>query len=242
MRVLLYNMRYGAGTGPTFHLPFPGAGYLRDTQANASRIAEFVAAEAPDVVALCEVDSGSRRSGGTHQAQLIAERLGHGWHFACKYRAGSWLSRAPLFRAQGNAVLTRDGVSRYHDLGHGVKRLAIEVELPDAQLFVVHLALGASARQRQLESLTTLVRAAHKPVIVAGDLNTFSGAQELARFRSATGLRSADPHARHSFPSHAPRLQLDWILHGDGLSVERFAMPRVGWSDHLPLVADFRVH
>mgnify|MGYP006154888961 CR=1 FL=1 len=29
MRLLLYNIRYATGTGAAFHLPVPGAGYLR---------------------------------------------------------------------------------------------------------------------------------------------------------------------------------------------------------------------
>lgn len=239
MRVLLYNMRYGAGHGPGFHWPFPGAGYLRDTRVNTARIARFLHEHSPDVVALCEVDGGSSRSGGEHQAATLAEHLGHGWHFACKYAPGSWLARTPMFRSQGNAVLSRNGTPRFHDLGFGVKRLLIEVELPEAQIFVAHLALGTRARHRQLDALTGLVRAAHKPVVVAGDLNTLGGARELVRFRAATGLRSADLEDRHSFPSHAPRWQLDWILHSPDFSVTDFRMPAVPWSDHLPLIADF---
>jgi endonuclease/exonuclease/phosphatase family metal-dependent hydrolase len=243
MRFLLYNMRYGTGAGPHFHLPFPGAGYLKDTRANLGRIADFIVGHEPDVVGLCEVDSGSLRSPGTHQAEVLAQRLGHGWHFRCKYRERSWLARAPLFRTQGNALLARHGATaQFHDLGHGVKRLAIGLELEQAQVYLVHLALGRAARHRQLEAIGALVAAATKPVIVAGDLNTFAGAEELEAFRRATRLRSANALGAHSYPSHRPRLELDWILYGPGLSLERFHMPVVKWSDHLPLIADFRVH
>jgi endonuclease/exonuclease/phosphatase family metal-dependent hydrolase len=242
MRVLLYNMRYGAGDGLRFHLPFPGAGYLRDARVNAERIAGFIAGHAPDVVALCDVDGGSRRSSGVHQAELVARHLGHGVHFRCKYRERSWLARAPYFGTQGNALLARNGDARYHDLGHGVKRLAIELETDHAHVYLVHLALGRHARHRQLDALATLVSSARKPIVVAGDLNTLAGARELDRFCAATGLRSANVHNIHSYPSRRPRLELDWILYGPGLSLQRFAMPRVEWSDHLPLVADFKVH
>ena len=36
MRLLLYNLRYGSGTGTRFHLPFPMAGYLLPTRLRAS--------------------------------------------------------------------------------------------------------------------------------------------------------------------------------------------------------------
>ena len=32
MRLLVYNIRYATGTGPAFHLPLPGAGYLRSNR------------------------------------------------------------------------------------------------------------------------------------------------------------------------------------------------------------------
>ncbi len=32
MRLLVYNIRYATGTGPAFHLPLPGAGYLRSSR------------------------------------------------------------------------------------------------------------------------------------------------------------------------------------------------------------------
>ena len=31
LRLLVYNIRYATGTGPAFHLPLPGAGYLRSS-------------------------------------------------------------------------------------------------------------------------------------------------------------------------------------------------------------------
>ena len=38
MRLLLYNIRYATGTGPAFHLPLPGAGYLRSSRSELERI------------------------------------------------------------------------------------------------------------------------------------------------------------------------------------------------------------
>jgi len=63
LRLLVYNIRYATGIGPAFHLPFPGAGYLRSSRKVLDGITSFVKAQDPDIVGLIEVDLGSVRSG-----------------------------------------------------------------------------------------------------------------------------------------------------------------------------------
>ena len=63
VRLLIYNIRYATGTGPAFHLPVPGAGYLRSSRQVLSRITDFIKKQDPDVVGLIEVDTGSIRTG-----------------------------------------------------------------------------------------------------------------------------------------------------------------------------------
>ena len=58
VRLLIYNIRYATGTGPAFHLPVPGAGYLRSSRLVLSRITDFIKRQDPDVVGLIEVDTG----------------------------------------------------------------------------------------------------------------------------------------------------------------------------------------
>ena len=54
-------------------------------------------------------------------------------------------------------------------------------------------------------------------------------------------LRSANQDGLPSYPSRAPRKELDFILYGDGIKVTDFFIPNVKYSDHLPLVCDFEV-
>ena len=42
VRLLIYNIRYATGVGPAFHLPVPGAGYLRSNPAVLRKITEFI--------------------------------------------------------------------------------------------------------------------------------------------------------------------------------------------------------
>jgi endonuclease/exonuclease/phosphatase family metal-dependent hydrolase len=242
VRLVLYNMRYAAGHGLDFHTPFPGAGYLRDAGTNLGRIQHFLHGLDADVLALIEIDSGSRRAPDS-QVTTLATALGTGHHaFRCKYSMGSLAARLPLLRAQGNAVLSRAPLNavRYHDLSRGTKRLVIEAELDGANLFVVHLSVRPAQRRHQLLELADLVRASSKPAVIAGDLNTLQPARELKHFLHATGLRPADATMPASWPVRRPRLALDHVLVPRELKVTGFEVHDVRLSDHRPLVCDLQ--
>ncbi|HET7922999.1 MAG TPA: endonuclease/exonuclease/phosphatase family protein [Gammaproteobacteria bacterium] len=243
MRLLLYNIRYAAGTGPGFHFPLPGSGYLRGTSHNLSRITDFIASTAPDVVGLIEVDMGSVRAGTRNQAEVIARAIGHAPHYQNKYGTRSINRRLPIVRKQGNAFLTAlpGAVQRFHYFELGIKRLIMELELDQVCLFLVHLSLHYRHRHRQMHHLFSLVKSAHKPVIVAGDFNTLWGNYEMELFTAATGLKSANPRNSPTWPSRHPSRQLDFILYGPGVEATHFDMPRVTLSDHLPLICDFNL-
>jgi endonuclease/exonuclease/phosphatase family metal-dependent hydrolase len=241
MRLLVYNIRYATGTGPAFHLPFPGAGYLRSNGRVLNEITSYIHAEDPDLVGLIEVDSGSVRSGMINQAEFVARRLGHYTAWECKYGTGSFTHYLPVVRKQANALLAAPRVSgaRFHYFDTGIKRLIIELELDAVCVFLVHLSLKFRHRQYQLRTLHDLVRQAPKPVIVAGDFNTFWGADELYLFTRAAGLTSANRERLPSYPARIPRAELDFVLVSDGIQVNEFRVPDVRFSDHRPVICDF---
>ena len=243
MRLLLYNIRYGVGFGSAVHWPLPGAGYLLGNKRNLERITEFIRDQDPDLVGLVEVDTGSIRTRNVNQAERIAEAIGHYSVYQCKYGSSSINNLLPIVRKQANAILAAPRVhgERFHYFDSGVKRLIIELELDDCALFLVHLSLKYRHRQAQLHSLHDLVSGTQKPVIIAGDFNTFWGEHEIYLFMKATGLRSANLNSDPSYPSHAPRRELDFILYSSGITVTNFFIPKVAYSDHLPLVCDFEL-
>jgi endonuclease/exonuclease/phosphatase family metal-dependent hydrolase len=194
VRLLIYNIRYATGTGPAFHLPVPGAGYLRSSRHVLSRITDFIKQQDPDVVGLIEVDTGSIRTGMVNQADFIARSLGHYSTYECKYGVSSVNHLVPIVRKQANAFLAAPRVrgERFHYFDTGIKRLIIELELDDIAIFLVHLSLKFRHRQYQLRYLYDLVRKTAKPVIVAGDFNTYWGDHEIYLFTQAAGLASAN--------------------------------------------------
>lgn len=243
MRLLLYNIRYGIGLGPGLHLPLPGMGYLWGNRGNLGRITEFIKAQDPDIVGLIEVDTGSIRTRRINQAEEIARTLGHYSVYQCKYGESSLNQHLPIVRNQANAFLAAPRVhgERFHYFEKGIKRLIIELELADCAIFLVHLSLKYRHRHAQLHYLHDLVVATRKPVIIAGDFNTFWGQHEIYLFMKAAGLKNANAHGLPSYPSRAPRKELDFVLYGEGVDITGFAIPEVRFSDHLPLICDFEV-
>jgi len=243
MRLLLYNIRYGVGAGASMHMPLPGAGYILGNQTVLADIIGFIKSADPDIVGLIEVDTGSIRSRKVNQAETIASELGMNSSYEIKYGARSLNQLLPIIRKQGNAFLAAHRVhgEKFHYFDTGIKRLIIELEMETFAVFLVHLSLKYRHRHVQLRKLYDLIEETEKPVIIAGDFNTFWGENEIYLFMRAAGLRSANSESRPSYPSRAPRKELDFILYQDGIHVSNFDLPDVRHSDHLPLVCDFEV-
>jgi len=224
-------------------MPVPGAGYLFGNPGNLGKITEFIKTADPDIVGLLEVDIGSVRSGRINQADAIAASLGHFSAYECKYGEESFNQFIPILRKQANAFLAAPRITgeRFHYFDTGIKKLIIELELDDVAIFLVHLSLKYRHRHFQLRHLYELVRGCQKPVIVAGDFNTFWGEDEIFLFMKAAGLQSANVESLPSYPSRSPRLELDFILYGGGIEISNFNIPKVELSDHLPLVCDFEL-
>jgi len=135
MRFILYNIRYGTGIGRQITLPW--GRYLRRTSRHLDQIVIFLKSLKPDIVGLVEVDKGSFRSGRANQAEIIAAELGHYHCHEIKYSGSSLARRLPLISKQANAFLTRRRISsrNFHYFRKGLKRLVIELELEDINIF-----------------------------------------------------------------------------------------------------------
>jgi len=224
MRLLQYNIRYAVGGGASMHMPLPGAGYVLGNQSVLPDITKFIRSVDPDIVGLIEVDTGSIRSRKVNQAEKIAADLGMNTSYETKYGEKSLNKILPIVRKQGNAFLAARRVhgEKFHYFDTGIKRLIIELEMEDYAIFLVHLSLKYRHRHLQMRHLYDLIQATEKPVVVAGDFNTFWGYLP-------------------TYPSRSPRKELDFVLYQDGIEVTGFEVPDVRLSDHLPIICDFEL-
>ncbi len=224
-------------------MPLPGAGYVLGNRSVLPELTTFIKSVDPDIVGLIEVDTGSIRSRKVNQAEKIASDLSMNTSYETKYGSKSLNQLLPIVRKQGNAFMAAARVhgETFHYFDTGIKRLIIELEMREFAVFLVHLSLKYRHRHLQLRHLYDLIEKTKKPVIVAGDFNTFWGENEIYLFKRAARLQSANVECIPTYPSRAPRKELDFILFQEGINVTNFEVPQVRYSDHLPLVCDFDV-
>lgn len=259
MRILLCNVGYLLGGRDALggYLPRPREALFGDERAEGraiDRLVDLVGEHRPDVACLIELDRGSHRTATDGQLGEIVDRLRrrgleYSGRIYNKYDERSLPGRLPFFRHLSNSVLFRrewPTASRY--LNAGMKRLVIETRLRGGvTLFVAHLSLGATARQRQLQELARVIetRAADRRVVVAGDLNTYLGLDELDRFTQLTGLRPLVPGETVSRRplDHlvVSSRSLDLFLCSPDLDVDRSTVLGADISDHRPVLVDLDV-
>lgn len=240
LRVATYNVHGCVGT---------------DGQRSESRIAEVIADLKVDVIGLQELDLNRRRSAGTDQAGLIAQRLGWSRFFhpamsrAEEQYGDAILSRYPMNLRKAETLPSR--APFYCRETRAALWVELATPLGRVHVFNTHFGLGRRERLRQAELLLGPEWLGRVPVgesvIVLGDFNSVPTSPPhrmiAGRLRDARTFLSPPPSLR-SYPTHWPLVALDHIFLGSTLRAEvievaRSARARLA-SDHFPLVAEIR--
>jgi endonuclease/exonuclease/phosphatase family metal-dependent hydrolase len=242
LRVMTYNVHGCVGV---------------DRKLDLDRIAGVIAREAPDLVALQELDVGRRRSGGVDQAGAIARRLGMSSHFHAAFRVeeeeygDAVLSALPLRLVRAGPLPKPAGVPRLERRG----ALWAALELPgggELQAITTHLGLVPLEQRGQVDVLLGTDWAgaeafAAGPSLLLGDFNATSRyaayRRIAARCRDLQRELPAEPV--RTFPGRLPMLRIDHVFAAGPVRavecwVPNTAAARVA-SDHLPLVMDLEV-
>lgn len=221
-----------------------------DRRVRPARIVEVLREIDADIIALQEVLGVSDRHEKDH-AQFVATELG--------YHSCLGENRRLHGSAYGNLLLSRFPFRavQNHDISTPGREqrgcLRVDIELPENTLHVFNIHLGTSFFERR-EQVRKLLSAnilhrneLHGARIVLGDFNEWT--HGLASRLLSRSFRSLDLRAHlgrsRTYPGLFPLLHLDHIYFDPALILERVAMHRSRTallaSDHLPLVADFRV-
>ena len=243
MRLLVYNIAYGTGSAGGVKGILSAHRYLRTPGTVIDSIAGFINQSNADVVGLVEIDTGSFRTGYVDQTALIAEQLSGYSNCAVKYGTTSIGRKIPILRRQANAFFSKKPPQqvRHYYMPFGFKRLVMELHIGGIRFFLLHLALQRDTRRQQLDYIKKIVAINPEPMIIAGDFNTFAGDLELDTFIRDLDLFDPNEKGLPTFPSQAPKKKLDFILCSRSINVHSFEIPKVRFSDHLPLILDFEL-
>lgn len=236
MRILTYNVHRCVGT---------------DGRLDVGRVAAVIAAQAPDVVALQEVDVGRARTGKVDQAHEIARRLGMAFHFNAALKVEEERYGDAILTALPEKLIKAGPLPGYRRIPQLEPRGAIWVAVTegDRALNIINTHLGLVPREQQIQAQDVagsewVAHAKDQPLLLTGDFNATPGTVVYrtltARLQDARRLVKSPVGA--TFPSPFPVLRLDHMFVSAGIKVEAMwtaadALARAA-SDHLPLVAD----
>lgn len=237
VRLLTYNVHRCVGT---------------DRRLDIGRVAEVIAAQSPDVVALQEVDVGRARTGGVDQAHRLAQRLGMAFHFNAAFKVEE--------EQFGDAILTRlperlvkagplPGHPRFPQL-EPRGALWVEITTPGGTLNVINTHLGLVPREQRIQAAALASKewtlaALDTPLVLLGDMNATprNAAYRILNARLSEGRRVAPfSHRAPTFPSTFPVLAIDHVFVSEQVVIDAVRTPldplsRLA-SDHLPLIVD----
>jgi endonuclease/exonuclease/phosphatase family metal-dependent hydrolase len=223
-----------------------------DRRVSPERIVAVLSEIEADVIALQEVVCVQGREDHHDQAHFIASQLG------MDFRLGE--NRLLQGAAYGNVVLSRYPIAfaRNHDISIAGREqrgcLRVDVDLHGRHLlhvYNVHLGTSFFERRHQARRLLTediLVNGGHiGPRLLLGDFNEWTrglASRLLAEHFDCADLRLHLGRTR-TYPGILPVMHLDHIYFDQDLSLQGGALHRSPTaliaSDHLPIVADFRL-
>jgi endonuclease/exonuclease/phosphatase family metal-dependent hydrolase len=223
-----------------------------DGRVRPERIVEVLREIDADIVALQEVVSVGSGPRTENQSAFIAEELGLHFRFGSNrpLNGGAYgnvlLSRFPMRAARNYSVSVSGREPR------GCLRADIELnESTVLHVFNVHLGTAFLERRAQGKMLVGPEILSSDdfegPRIVLGDFNEWTRgltSRLLTRHLTKADLRG-DARWGRTYPGVLPLLDLDHVYHDAALEIEQFRPHRsrtaLVASDHLPLVANFRL-
>lgn len=234
IRVLTYNIHHGEGL---------------DGRLDIERIADVIRAEKADIVALQEVDRGTRRVRGRDLLKELADRTGMHFLFGASidFQGGEY----------GNGLLTRFDIVRQANTRYRVSvmneqrgLLQAVLDVHGRQILVLNTHLDFhkedSERLANLEELGAIVASyPTMPVILCGDFNDVPGS---ATYRKATeafvdAWTTVGQGVGFTIPAASPRSRIDYIFLSPGpdwtpLKARVIASKA---SDHLPVLMELKL-
>ena len=188
--LMSYNVRNGKGM---------------DNKRNLNRTAAVIRAAQPDVVALQEIDSVTRRSDKVDVAAYLGRKCSmyHTFSKAIDFDGGGY----------GVAILSHEkprSVKRFALPGREEARTLLVVEFKRYIFVSTHLSLTAEDRLASLGVIDSLAKAATKPIFFAGDWNATPDS-EFGRALSQT-MQYLTDSTQCTFPADNPRTVIDYIV------------------------------
>lgn len=220
VRIMSYNVKNGGGM---------------DGVKDIKRCGELVRAAQPDVVAVQEVDSVTRRN-KFYVLGRMAEVAGYHAYFGptIPYGGGKY----------GIGILSKEKALSvaFHRLPCSREpRGLLVVEFKNYYMLCTHLSLNEAFRVESVGIIKDVVAKLDKPAFIAGDMNARPGSAPIEAFKEYATLLSDEN--KFTFPSDVPRVCIDYIfgVNGSFKVIKDYVFYDSVFSDHVPLYVDVKI-
>lgn len=223
LRLMTYNIKNANGM---------------DDICSFQRVANVINNASPDVVAIQEVDSMTRRSGQKYVLGEIAERTQMHACFApaIEFEGGKY----------GIGLLTKQVPLRLQTIplpGREEARTLILAEFEDYIYCCTHLSLTEGDRMKSLEIVKSLIASYKKPLFLAGDMNAEPESDFIKELQKDFQILS-NPE-KHTYPAPDPKEAIDYIAvskqNATGFAViSAKVVNELMASDHRPILVELR--
>lgn len=224
LKVMTYNIRNGNGM---------------DKVRSYERIADVILKQDPDVVAIQELDSMTKRSNQTYVLGEVAKltRMHDYYGPAINYSGGKY----------GVGILSKKQplkVSQHPLPGRGEKRTFLMAEFEDYIFCCTHLALTEEDRMLSLNIIDSIAACQTKPFIIAGDMNAEPGSDFVNHLKKNYHIFNNLKQA--TWPAPEPKQTIDYIAMwkptSEGFAnVATWVVDEAVASDHRPIMSKIRV-
>ena len=209
-----------------------------DDVCNFQRIANVINNASPDVVAIQEVDSMTKRSGQKYVLGEIAGRTQMHAYFApaIDFDGGKY----------GIGLLTRQVPVRLQTIplpGREEERALVLAEFEDYIYCCTHMSLTEEDRMESLKIVKSFTTPYKKPLFLAGDMNAEPESDFIKELQKDFQLLSSPK--QHTYPAPEPKETIDYIAalksnaNGFALISARVLNEPVA-SDHRPILVELR--
>lgn len=223
LRLMTYNIKNANGM---------------DDICSFQRVANVINNASPDVVAIQEVDSMTRRSGQKYVLGEIAERTQMHACFApaIEFEGGKY----------GIGLLTKQVPLRLQTIplpGREEARTLILAEFEDYIYCCTHLSLTEEDRMKSLEIVKSLIASYKKPLFLAGDMNAEPESDFIKELQKDFQILS-NPE-KHTYLAPDPKETIDYIAaskqNATGFAVISARVVNEPMaSDHRPILVELR--
>jgi endonuclease/exonuclease/phosphatase family metal-dependent hydrolase len=224
LKLMTYNVRHGSGL---------------DNKTDYARTCGVINGEAPDVIALQEIDCKTKRSDGADVLEEFSKLTGMHPTFGASidFQGGQY----------GNGVLSKEkpiSVNCCPLPGSEEKRSVLIVEFEKYVFCSTHWSLTEKDRDASVAVVTEKMKEQKKPVFLCGDFNAQLKENSMKTLQKDWTLLNAEDA---TFPADKPKILIDYICAADPAGnisnddwkasvKEAYVVDEKVASDHRPVV------